>query len=73
MKKDELIAFNFLKSLSIGLVEHESDGNVIPDFLIHKSIAVEVRRLNMNYVLSNDKYEGYENIVAGAWNEWTEF
>ncbi|MCC7701663.1 hypothetical protein IGS59_05380 [Janthinobacterium sp. GW460P] len=67
MNRDELIASDFLNSLNVGIVESEPDGNVTPDFLIDKTIAVEVRRLNMNYVLSDDKMEGFEKIVTGAW------
>lgn len=67
MKKDEQIALDFLKSLNIGMVEHEPDGNVTPDFVIDKRVAVEVRRLNMNYILSDGQKEGFENIVASAW------
>src|SRR5215471_10027052 len=48
MNKDESIAETFLKSLGLGTVTYEPDGNIPPDFLLDNRIAVEVRRLNEN-------------------------
>jgi len=48
MNKDESIAEIFLRSLDLGTVTYEPDGNVPPDFLLDNCIAVEVRRLNEN-------------------------
>jgi hypothetical protein len=48
MNKDESIAETFLKSLGLGTVIYEPDGNIPPDFLLDNRIAVEVRRLNEN-------------------------
>lgn len=67
MRRDELIASAFLKTLDIGSVKYEPDGNVTPDFLLDGRIGVEVRRLNLNYILPNGKVEGYETLGASAW------
>jgi hypothetical protein len=48
MNKDESIAETFLKSLALGTIIYEPDGNIPPDFLLDNRIAVEVRRLNEN-------------------------
>ena len=48
MNRDESIAETFLKSLGLGMVTYEPDGNIPPDFLLDNRIAVEVRRLNEN-------------------------
>lgn len=48
MNRDESIAETFLKSLGLGMVTYEPDGNIPPDFLLDNHIAVEVRRLNEN-------------------------
>ena len=44
--KDETRAKKYLQSLEHHELEHEPLGNVTPDFLVDKKIAVEVRRLN---------------------------
>jgi hypothetical protein len=67
MKWDEKIAERFLKSLNQGLVEHEPNGNVTPDFLLNTKTGVEVRRLNQNYVLPDGSLEGYEKVAASGW------
>ena len=48
--KDELRARKYLQTLQCTQVEYEPLGNVTPDFLLDKKIAVEVRRLNRNYI-----------------------
>ena len=48
MNRDESIAETFLKSLGLGTVTYEPDGNISPDFLLDSRIAIEVRRLNEN-------------------------
>lgn len=60
----ERLAEKYLRELNIGDVRHEPDGNVPPDFVIGGRIAVEVRRLNQNYV-GPDGYEGLESLEAG--------
>jgi hypothetical protein len=49
MKAEERIAEKYLRHIGLELVEFEPDGNVTPDFLVNKRIAVEVRRLNQNF------------------------
>jgi hypothetical protein len=49
MDSSENLANKFLKSQGFSDVLFEPDGNVPPDFLVNKRIAVEVRRLNQNY------------------------
>jgi len=48
--QDELRAKHYLQTLPHSKLEYEPLGNVTPDFVIDDSIAVEVRRLNRNYV-----------------------
>lgn len=50
MKPEERHAEQYLKHLDIGSVEYEPIKNETPDFLVDGRIAVEVRRLNENYV-----------------------
>lgn len=50
MDDSENLAYQYLSSLGLGDVRYEPDGNVPPDFLVDGRIAVEVRRLNQNYV-----------------------
>lgn len=64
----ERITCEFLSNSRFDLIEHEPDGNVPPDFLINKSIAVEVRRLNESYF----KYEkpiGLEQKAIPLWKQ----
>ncbi|WP_417491937.1 hypothetical protein [Maricaulis sp.] len=49
MNEDEERAQEFLKRLGFAELRYEPDGNVPPDFLCNKSIAVEVRRLDQHY------------------------
>jgi len=46
----ERIVAKYLTHCGFSRVEYEPDGNVPPDFLVDGRIAVEVRRLNQNYV-----------------------
>ena len=48
--KDELRAKRYLQQLNFTHVIYEPLGNVTPDFLLDKRVAVEVRRLNRNYI-----------------------
>lgn len=50
MNKDEQAAEIYLKSLGLGAVAYEPDGNVPPDFVLGGRVAVEVRRLNQRYL-----------------------
>ncbi len=48
MDASEALVETHLRSLGLGAVVFEPDGNIPPDFLIDGRIAVEVRRLNVN-------------------------
>jgi len=60
MNNDEQIALKCLNNLDYTIIEYEPNGNVPPDFLLDKKIAVEVRRLNQQK-LFNGKYRGLED------------
>lgn len=59
--KDETRAKEYLQTLNFNHIEHEPLGNVTPDFLIDKKIAIEVRRLNRNFINSK-KILNIENL-----------
>ncbi len=48
--QEELRAKEYLQTLNYTKVEYEPLGNVTPDFVLDNKIAVEVRRLNRNYI-----------------------
>jgi hypothetical protein len=52
MKREERLAYRYLKSLGLGEVVYEPERNLPPDFLISETIAVEVRRLNQNEAIA---------------------
>lgn len=52
VNKDEVRAKKYLQTLEYKEVVYEPLGNVTPDFLLDNKIAVEVRRLNRNYINS---------------------
>jgi len=59
MDASEKLAKKLLQSLGFSDIEFEPDGNVPPDFLVDQKIAIEVRRLNQNYVIDG-KPKGLE-------------
>ncbi len=59
MKREERIAKTYLNSLGIGDIVFEPDGNIPPDFLLNKAIAIEVRRLNQ-HSFRNGEVRGLE-------------
>ena len=61
MDESETVAKSYLDRLELGFVEYEPDGNVPPDFLVNRRIAVEVRRLNQNYGPVG-QHEGLEEL-----------
>lgn len=63
MNAAECIAKEYLKHVGHELIEFEPDGNVTPDFLVNKRIAVEVRRLNQNYQDALGKTKGLEETA----------
>lgn len=48
MDDSETIVMQFLQQQGYSNIVYEPDGNVTPDFLINGTIAIEVRRLNLN-------------------------
>lgn len=48
MKEEEVMAEEYLRNCgySANQIEFEPDGSVPPDFVVEKTIAIEVRRLN---------------------------
>ena len=60
VNEDEIRAKHYLKTIPHTTLTYEPLGNVTPDFVLDNTIAVEVRRLNKNY-LSNDKLVRIEN------------
>ena len=49
INEDEIRASQYLQTLKHTSLEYEPLGNVTPDFVLDKKIAIEVRRLNKNY------------------------
>lgn len=70
MKDAERLADQYLRSLALGEVVYEPDGNVPPDFSIDGRIAVEVRRLNQIYIYENKMKEGLEELSIPIWNRF---
>ena len=69
MNEDELIARKYLSALGHKQIVYEPDGNQPPDFLIDRTIACEVRRLNQfhkngvrNEPLENLEYPLYHKL-----------
>jgi hypothetical protein len=56
---DEQLAESYLKHKGFSSIVYEPDGNIPPDFLAEKSIAVEVRRLNQ-MIETKDGHTGLE-------------
>ena len=67
MNSSERLAETYLRSLGYADIVHEPDGNKPPDFLVDGRIAVEVRRLNQNTSLNNNRPEGLEEIFIPFW------
>lgn len=63
MNAAERIAEKYLQSVGYELVEFEPDGNVTPDFLLNKRVAVEVRRLNQNHENASGNTKGLEETA----------
>jgi hypothetical protein len=61
MKPEEIKAKAYLESLGKYEIAYEPDGNIPPDFLLNQEIAVEVRRLNQNFII-NDRYVPIEDL-----------
>ncbi|MFW6030499.1 MAG: hypothetical protein ACOCRO_09655, partial [Halanaerobiales bacterium] len=59
MNKTEEHVYDYLKSKGYTSIIFEPDGHIPPDFLVDNHYAIEVRRLNQNFI-NNDNYEGLE-------------
>lgn len=59
---DEKRAKEYLDSLGYKNIEYEKIPNSTPDFLIDNKIAVEVRRLNRNFIMGN--IESFESQIT---------
>ena len=70
MDDSERLADQYLRSLCLGGVVYEPDGNVPPDFCIGGKIAVEVRRLNQNYQFPDGSRQGLEQLAIPLWKRF---
>lgn len=70
MDDSERLAEQYLRSLNLGDVVYEPDGNVPPDFLVGARIAVEVRRLNQNYEFPDGSRQGLEQLAIPLWKRF---
>lgn len=66
MDDSEKLVQAHLRSRGFSDVEYEPDGNIPPDFLVNRSIAVEVRRLNQND-FSGPARKGLEEVSIPLW------
>ena len=73
MDDTERLADQYLRSLNLGAVVYEPDGNIPPDFCIDGRIAVEVRRLNQNYEYCDGSREGLEQLAIPLWKRFKSF
>ncbi len=67
MDNSERLVEHYLRSLGYLDIVYEPDGNVPPDFLINRRIAVEVRRLNQNVRSVTGDPEGIEEAFVPLW------
>lgn len=67
MRPTERLAAEYLHAIGFGDVQYEPDGNIPPDFLADRRVAVEVRRLNQNVVQQDGAMEGLEKTFIPLW------
>jgi hypothetical protein len=67
MRPTERLAAEYLRSVGFGDVQYEPGGNIPPDFLADRRVAVEVRRLNQNVVDQGSAMEGLEEAFIPVW------
>lgn len=67
MDSSEQLVEIYLRSLGYSEIVYEPDGNVPPDFLVNKRIAVEVRRLNQNVKSVAGDTQGIEETFIPIW------
>lgn len=68
MDDSEQLVFAYLSGEGFTDVVYEPDGNVPPDFLVDKRIAVEVRRLNQNEETDSGP-RGLEEVAVPLWRK----
>jgi hypothetical protein len=68
MDDSEALVEQFLRHQGYVDFVYEPDGRIPPDFLVNKSIAIEVRRLNQNHVENNIR-KGLEEVSIPLWNK----
>jgi len=73
MDDSERLADQYLRSLNLGAVVYEPDGNVPPDFSVAARIGVEVRRLNQNFEFVDGSREGLEQLSIPLWQRFKRF
>ena len=66
MDAEEAQVHKYLSHLGYAKIDYEPDGEVTPDFLVEDRVAVEVRRLNQNYV-AGGKSRGLEEETIPLW------
>lgn len=67
MNKDEKIVYDYLRTNGFKSIKPEPDGNIPPDFSINDQIALEVRRLNENY-LKDGRVLGFQEENIKLWS-----
>jgi len=67
MDDTETAARRFLLAQGFTDIVYEPDGNGPPDFLVNKSVAIEVRRLNQNYERGG-RTKGLEEDARPLWD-----
>ncbi|MBT3315004.1 MAG: hypothetical protein HN390_10365 [Anaerolineae bacterium] len=72
MNREEKIVKEYLQSQGLVDILFEPDGNIPPDFLVNRKIAIEVRRLNQHYE-SNAGHKGLEEISIPLWQKLENF
>ncbi|MBF0235820.1 MAG: hypothetical protein HQK65_22720 [Desulfamplus sp.] len=61
MDREEQIVKEYLENKGYADIVYEPDGNIPPDFLVDNKIAIEVRRLNQNFVTESES-NGLEEV-----------
>ncbi len=66
MDSAEQLVDTYLRHCGYVDIQYEPDGNIPPDFVVDKRIAIEVRRLNQNHDDGNDM-RGLSEIAIPLW------
>ncbi len=72
MDHSEKLAHEYLRHLGFQDITYEPDGNVPPDFLVDKKIAVEVRQLNQNQI-TDAGYCGLQEVAIPLFMKFKNF